>query len=114
MLDEKIENIVTRLEYNRYNFDFDSYYPDINLYFIFDKENDEFIGSDSNYHPLANNKFQRYGKPVSVAKSFLFYCYMVWRPENTIVIVNQDVWNRAGAKEKAKLVLCNDFKISLL
>ena len=71
-----------------------------NLYFIFDKENDEFIGSDSNYHLLENNKFQRYdGKPVPVAKSFSFYYYMVWRLENTTVIVNQDVWNRAGAKE---------------
>ena len=76
-LDGKMENIVTRLEYNRYNFDFDSCYRDINLYFIFDKENDELIGSNSNYHLLANNKFQRYGKPVPVAKSFSFYYYMV-------------------------------------
>ena len=63
---------VTRLEYNHCNFDFDSYYRDINLYFIFDKENAEFIGSESNYHLLANNKFQGYGKPVPVAKVFCF------------------------------------------
>ena len=105
---------MTRLECNHYNFDFDSYYRDINLYFILDKENNEFIGSDSNNHLLANDKFQRYGKPVSIAKSFFIYYYTVWRPVNTTAIVNQDVWAVLEQKKEAKLILYYDFKIALL
>ena len=109
-----MENIVTRLEYNRYNFDFESYYRDINFYFTFDKENDEFIGSDSNEHLLENDKFQRGGKPVPFAQSFLVYFYMVWRPKNTTVIVNQDAWNCAGAKERSKIGTIQQFQGSVI
>ena len=97
LLDEKMENIMTKLEYNHYNCDFVSVTLILLQFFIFDKKNDDFIGSDSNYHLLANDKFQRYGKPEPVVKSSLFYYYMLWRPENTTLIVNQDVWNHARA-----------------
>ena len=100
--------------YNRYNFEFNSYYQDLNLYFIFDKENDEFIGSDSNYHLLANDKFQRHGKPVPVAKSFFYYYYTVLRPENTTVIVNQDVSNHTRAKERSKIGIMQRFQDSVI
>ena len=38
--------------------------------FVFDPEQDEFIGSDADYHFIANDRFMRYGKRVHKVKSF--------------------------------------------
>ena len=51
---------------------------------------------------------------MPVAKSLLFCYYTVWRPENTTVIVNQDVWNCAGAKERSKVSIIQRFQDSVI
>ena len=43
---------------NEYHNDFDSAYKDRNLFFVFDKEKDEYIGSDETYHWVANDRLK--------------------------------------------------------
>ena len=40
--------------------------------------------------------------------------YTVRRPENTTVIVNQDVWNRTRAKERSKIGIMQRFQDSVI
>ena len=60
-----------------------------NLFFVFDSEKDEFIGSDPDYHFTASNRFMSYGKRVPEVKRFLLDFYTKWKPENKTVIVNK-------------------------
>ena len=70
-------------------FNFDSSFEDRNLFFVFDTENDEYIGSDENDHLVGNDRFLRYKKSVPSVNRFLCDFYMTWRPHNKAVIVNQ-------------------------
>ena len=67
-IDPKKENIIMNLNWNRYEFNFDSYLRDLNLIFVYDEQNgyyrtsnifEEFnetinkqLGIDSTYNPL--------------------------------------------------------------
>ena len=86
-------------------FNFDSSYRDENLFFIFDTENDEYIGSDENYHFVAHDKFLRYKKSVHSVNRFLHNFYMIWRPNNKTVIVNQGTWDSLNPRERNKVGL---------
>ena len=50
-----MDQVTTNFMYKRYLFNFDNSYRDRNLLFVFDKENDEFIGSDPGYHFIVND-----------------------------------------------------------
>ena len=52
-----MDQVTTIFMYKRYLFDFDNSYWDSNLFFVFDKEKDEFIGSDPDYHFIANDRW---------------------------------------------------------
>ena len=54
-VNEYMDQVTTNFMYKRYLFNFDNSYRDRNLLFVFDKENDEFIGSDPGYHFIAND-----------------------------------------------------------
>ena len=56
------DQVTTEFLYKRYLFDFNAVYQDRNLFFVLDPEKDEFIGSDLDYHYIANDRFMRYGK----------------------------------------------------
>ena len=86
-------------------FNFDSSHRDRNLLFVFDTENDEYIGSDENYHFVANDRFLRYKKSVPNVNRFLHDFYMTWRPNNKTVIVNQGTWDRLNPRERNKVGL---------
>ena len=70
-LNEYRNNITREFRYRRYIFNFDSSYRDRNLFFVFDKESDEYIGSDENYHFVTNDRFLRYKKSVPSVNRFL-------------------------------------------
>ena len=91
--------------YKRYLFDFDNSYRDRNLLFVFDKEKDEFIGSDPDYHFIAKNRYMRFGDQVPEVKNFLLDYYTQLKPQNKTVIVNKNVWDRASQKERCKIGL---------
>ena len=94
---------MTEFLYKRYLFDFDAAYWDRKLFFVFDPEQDEFIGSDPDYHFIANNRFMRYGKRVPEVKIFLLDFCTQWKPENKTIIVNKNDWGRANSKERNKI-----------
>ena len=97
--------VTTEFQYKCYFFDFDATYQDRNVFFVFDSEKDEFIGSDPDHHFTANDRFMRYGKRVPEVKSFLLDFYTKWTPENKTVIVNKIVWDRASPKERHRIGL---------
>ena len=70
-LNEYRNKVTREFRYHRYMFNFDSSHRDRNLLFVFDTENDEYIGSDENYHFVANDRFLRYKKNVSSVNRFL-------------------------------------------
>ena len=69
-INEYQDQVKTDFQYRRYLFDFDVAYQDRNLFFVFDSEKDEFIGSNPDYHFIANDRFMRYGKQVPEVKRF--------------------------------------------
>ena len=71
-INEYQDQVKTDFQYTRYLFDFDVAYQDRNLFFVFDSEKNEFIGSNPDYHFIANDRFMRYGKQVPEVKSFCF------------------------------------------
>ena len=75
--------------YKCYLFESDAAQRDRNLFFVFDSEKDEFIGSDPDYHFTASNRYMSYGKRVPEVKRFLLDFYTKWKPENKTVIVNK-------------------------
>ena len=99
------DQVTTNFQYKRYLFNFDAAYRDRNLFFVFDSEKYEFLGSDPHYHFIANERFMRYRKRVPEVKSFLIDFYIKWKPENKTVIVNKSIWDRASAKEGNKIGL---------
>ena len=104
-INEYQDQVTTDFQYKRYLFDFDAAYRGRNLFFVFDSEKDEFIGSDPDYYFIANDRFMRNGKRVPEVKSFLLDFYTKWKPENKTVIVNKSVWDRASPKERNKIGL---------
>ena len=104
-INEYQDQATTDFQYKRYLFDFDAAYRDRNLFFVFDSEKDEFIGSDTDHHFIANDRFMRYGKRVPEVKSFLLDFYTKWKPENKTFIVNKSVSDRASPKERNKIGL---------
>ena len=100
-----MDQVTTEFLYKRYLFDLDAAYRDINLFFVFYPEQDEFIGSDPDYHFIASDRFMRYGKRVPEFKSFLLDFYTQWKPENKTVIINKNIWDRANSKEQNKIGL---------
>ena len=60
--------VTTNFMYKRYLFNFDNSYRDRNLFFVFDKENDEFIGSDPGYHFIENDRYMRFGDQMPEVK----------------------------------------------
>ena len=92
-INEYQDQVTTDFLYKRSLFNFDATYQDRNLFFVFDSEKDEFIGSDPDYHFIVNNTFMRYGKRVPKVKSFLLDFYTKWKPESKTVIVNKSVWD---------------------
>ena len=99
-LNEYRDKVTKEFKYRRYMFDFDSSYRDQNLLFVFDTENDEYIGSDENYHFVANDRFLRYKKSVPNMNRFLHDFYMTWRSSNKTVIANQGTWDRLNPTER--------------
>ena len=93
--------------HKRYLFNFDSSYRDRNLFFILNPEKDEYIGSDRNYHFVANDRFMRNHERVPEVKNFLLNFYTQSRPQNKTVIVNKNIWDRANPKENKKSGLYN-------
>ena len=81
-LNEYLDQRTGDFLYKHYLFNFDSSYQDRNLFFIFDPKKDEFIGSDPNYHFIANDRFMRNGERVPEVKNFLLNFYTQWRPQN--------------------------------
>ena len=104
-INEYQDQVTTDSQYKRYLFDFDAAYRDRNLFFVFDSEKGEFMGSDPDYHFIANDRFTRYGKRVPEVKSFLLDFHTKWKLDNKTVIVNKNVWDRASPKERNKIGL---------
>ena len=104
-INEYQDQVTTDSQYKRYLFDFDAAYQNRNLFFVFDSEKGEFMGSDPDYHFIANDRFIRYGKRVPEVKSFLLDFHTKWKLENKTVIVNKSVWNRASPKKRNKIGL---------
>ena len=69
--DEYRNKVAREFKYRRYMFNFDCSYRNRNLLFVFDTENNGYIGSDENYHFAANDRFLRYKKNVSSVNRFL-------------------------------------------
>ena len=70
-----MDRVTTNFMYKRYLLNFDNSYQDRNLFFVFDKEKDEFIGSDPDYHVIVNSRYMRFGHQVHKVKKFLFDYY---------------------------------------
>ena len=70
-VNEYMDQVTTNFMYKRYLFDFSNSYWDRNLFFVFDKEKDEFISSDADYHFIANDRYMRFGDQVPELKKFL-------------------------------------------
>ena len=104
-MNEYMDQVMTEFLYKRYLFDFDAAYRDRNLSFVFDTEKDEFISLDLDYHFIANDRFMRYGQRVPEVKSFLLDFYTKWKPENKVIILKKNVWDRASPKERSKIGL---------
>ena len=104
-VNEYMDQVTTNFMYRRYLLDFDNSYRDRNLVFVFDKEKDEFIGSDPDYHFIANDRYMRFGDQVPEVKKFLLDYYTRLKPQNETVIVNKNVWDRASQKERSKIGL---------
>ena len=79
-MNEYHNRVVVEYKYEHFMFDFDSAYKDRNLFFVFGKEKDEYIGSDETYHWVANDRFLRFKKPVPSVNNFLRDVYMNWHP----------------------------------
>ena len=47
----------------------------------------------------------RYDKRVPEVKSFLLDFYTKWKPENKVIILKKNVWDRASPKERSKIGL---------
>ena len=45
----------------------------------------------------------RNGERVPEVKNFLLNFYIQWRPQNKIVIVNKNFWDRANPKKENKI-----------
>ena len=98
-----MDQVTTNFMYKCYLLDFDHSYRDRNLFFVFDKEKDEFIGSDPDYHFIASDRYMRFGDQVPEVKKFLLDYYKRLKPQNKTVIVNKNVWDRASQKERSKI-----------
>ena len=109
-VNEYMEQVTTNFMYKRYLFDFGNSYRDRNLFLLFDKEKDEFVGSDLDYHFIANDRYMRFGDQVPEVKKFLFDYYARLKTQNTTVIVSKNVWDRASQKERNKIGLIQMYR----
>ena len=66
-IDDKNQKRIGTFNYERYNFDFDSVYRDRNMFFIFDRSHDEFIGTDPRWHSFTNDNYLCYGHRFDAA-----------------------------------------------
>ena len=67
-----MDQVTTNFMYKRHLLDFDHSYRDRHLFFVFDKEKDEFIGLDLDFHFIANDRYMIFGDQVpEVKKIFL-------------------------------------------
>ena len=102
-VNKHMDQVTTNFMYKLDLFSFDNSYRDRNLFFIFNKEKDEFIGSDPDYHFIGNDRYMRFGDQVHEVKKFLLDYYTRPKPQNKTVIVNKNVWNRTSQKERSKI-----------
>ena len=86
-VNEYMDQVTTNFMYKRYLFDFDNSYRERSLFFVFDKEKDEYIDSDPDYHFIANDKYMRFGDQVPEIKKFLLDYYTLLKPQNKTVIL---------------------------
>ena len=75
-----------------------------NMFFIFDRSQGEFIGTDPHWHTFINNKYLCYGHLFNASTS-IYTWYCVEQKGQKVVIANQEEYDDMTQLEKNKIAI---------
>ena len=101
IIDDQGKNIVSILKWDRWNFDFNSYYRDQNHFFVLDRSTGKFVTSNTLIEPAEaiNKKYLKIDKRFDI-NAFFTNWFITKKKGNGFVIGSNDNFNKLPSNKK--------------